>query len=474
MMKIKMITIVSGMFLACKILDINAVDISAQKVFGSWIHSQKCYADRSFNDMPDRLNEFFLQRFNKHYLKHKDELAQFVPFLSSCTDGYISVNGDITGVDVNIQTAFAASDEFRQNFSNIYHLIEGDMPKFILYLKDHGFIVSDFIAPDRAKPFIVDNNVATNNFQNTAAVKSVIDKYNTFGRLLFSNPDKNFEKEHLFAFANRCFEYCFKSETGPDFNAYLNDPSSSQLVKFMYSIIWYNLVGQGWKDWNSQTLAKIAKKTKGGKRVVYIAGGMDIYQLLKHEIYNIDIIDPFLESQDKYYASNYWKWFIKGSGKKNGLKDKIVFDFDGQKINLIRKKYGKNETGWVVCDQDNKYLGNVSLHRRFCEQGDFATCGVATRGVATRGAVTCDNKFNKNKRKTRSADRLILMSFNELYYVFLPKKLGGWGMDIDHLPKDFKIYAKQLRAPVTVDVLKNIRKAEEANFKFIRLGSDPA
>ncbi|MFH1254089.1 MAG: hypothetical protein V1646_01510 [bacterium] len=462
MKKSKKIVFTTVLLLACKFVAVSAFRFAltakpvptvktAQDVLGNWVSSQRCYSDYSFDNMPDGMNEFFLQRLNKSYLKYKDKLTSLVPFLSDCTNGYISEDGQITGFEID--------DDFRQNFSTIYQLIENNMPRFVSYLKDHKF---DFSTENNGK-------------DQDSDVNFVINKYRFLDRLFFSNPSKFVEKERLFSFSNRCFEYCFNSPTWPDFKKYLDNNSDHQLVKFLYSTMWYHLVGEGWKDWNNQALIQIAEKSKQGARVVYIAGGLDIYQLLKYGIYNIDIIDPMLPSLEKYYSSKNWEWLIKGNGKNNGLEDKITFDFDGRKISLIRKKYSKNGvfvvhlsakekrkieksvTDWMVFDENNKYLGSVTFYRRFCDHADFITLSI-------------DKKSADQKKE----ERLILMSFNELYYAFLPKEASGWNINIKHLPENAKIYVKQLRMPVDVDVLKNIARAEESKFKFIRLGSDPA
>lgn len=443
MKEFKKIMVACVLLSVCKISARPTVRM-ARDVFGNWFLSQRCYSMQSFDDMPDRMNEFFLQRFNKSYLKYKDKLTSLVPFLNNCTNGYISENGQIVGSEID--------EEFRQNFSTIYQLIENNMPRFVSYLKDHNFLP--------------DENTADSD------VNFVINKYRFLDRLLFSNPSKTVEKERMFSFANRCFEYCFSSLTWPDFKKYLDNDTDHRLVKFLYSTMWYHLVGEGWKDWNNQTLSQIAEKSRRGARVVYVAGGLDIYQLLRYGIYNIDVIDPLLPSLEKYYACKNWHWLVKGDGKNNGLEDRIVFDFDGRIINLVRKQFSKKGTfvvhlpgkkrqkieksitDWMVVDQDNKCLGMITFNRRYCDHADFIT-----------NAVDMGNP---------GQERLILMSFNELYYAFLPKKSDGWNINVKHLPENLKIYVKQLRIPVDVDVLKNIAQAEDTNFKFIRLGSDPA
>lgn len=398
----------------------------ADAVFTNWLCWQKCYENYAFDEMSDHINEIFQQRFNKHYLKHQTKLTTLVPFLNDFTQGYIAENGNLIGDSID--------EDLRENFLTVYSLVENNMPRFVSYLKDHNFISDE----------------TNNEDQKTVNKDMVIDKYRAFARLIFSNPNKKNEKEILFSFANHCFEYCFYPDTWPDFKQYLDDDHDHQIVRFLYSSMWENFVGKGWKDWNSQIISRIADKARQGYRVVYVAGGADIYQLLKHGVYNIDIIDPFLQTQSKFYASSDWEWLVKGRRKNGGLQDRIEFDFDGLKISMIRKKYVKKGdrsiTEWSVVEGKKKQLGTVIFYRRLCEQNDFS-----------------------NEQK-----RLMLMSFNELYYAFLPSKSGGWDINAELLPKNFEIYVKQLRMPIDVSVLQNIRWVEDSSFKFIRLGSQVA
>ena len=63
------------------------------------------------------------------------------------------------------------------------------------------------------------------------------------------------------------------------------------------------------------------------------------------------------------------------------------------------------------------------------------------------------------------------MSFNEMYHVDIDEASGGWGIDVATLPHDLTMLVKQLRKPVTKEVLSNIRKAEKAPCFFMFLGS---
>jgi len=293
-------------------------------------------------------------------------------------------------------------------------------------------------------------------------INIIIKKYKLLSNLFFANPDKNFVNEMIFSFANRLFEYCFKSDTFQDFHNYVNSVEKRQIARMIYAIIWFNLIGRGWKDWSNQSLANIFQRAKSGDRVVYIAGGSDIYRLLKYGIYNIDVIDPFLPTQRRYYSLNDWEWLVKSNSKNYGLGDKIQINFEDKKIDLIRKRHKKNGyaslllsnnkryrfektvTDWEVYNHnDNSYLGVVTIYRRPCEQSDF---------------------FTNDKR-------VILMAINELRYAFLSKELNGWGIRTDYLRNDFKVYVKQLHNPVDIDMLNNIKNFDESNLDFIYMRS---
>jgi len=179
--------------------------------------------------------------------------------------------------------------------------------------------------------------------------------------------------------------------------------------------------------------------------------------LFKHGIYNIESIDPLLPSQPKFYADG-WSWIIR----EDGIGDKIELKFEDKEITLKRvefRTYGtfkaklhtgleedvqKSMTRWGIYDkQSGKQLGNWVIHRRFATQDDFIM----------------------DKKK------VLLLSFNELYFVTTITPTRSWGIDLDKFQDDFKVYVKQLRAPVTKQVALNMQAADVSAFSFIALGS---
>jgi len=66
----------------------------------------------------------------------------------------------------------------------------------------------------------------------------------------------------------------------------------------------------------------------------------------------------------------------------------------------------------------------------------------------------------------------MMISFNELYFVTSPNPQKTWGIDPKKFPDDFIIVAKQLRSPITKDMMVNMRNAELKPFSFIALGTE--
>jgi hypothetical protein len=235
--------------------------------------------------------------------------------------------------------------------------------------------------------------------------------------------------------------------------------------------MWNYLAGHGWKDWNKSTLMALKDLTKNGGTVVYIAGGTDIYQLLKYGIYNIKVIDPVLPSQFDYY-SDIWDWLLinktENNGDENsrngdnGLGDVVKYDFGDRRLVTRRTSFIKtgffqaelfsgkivdiiqSETQWTVYDDLDNVLGEVVFERRFCNQDDF---------------VEKDNRY-------------LLISFNELYYIASNNLNDRWGIDISKIGDNFKMFVKQLCSPIDKNVLFNMQKADNSDFLFIKLGSN--
>ncbi len=339
---------------------------------------------------------------------------------------------------------FELTDKVKERLSNVYSYLESDINQFIEYIKLHEF-----------------SDELINKVECKTNFLTVINKYKNFVQLLFANSDPFLTQNNLFCVANNLFEFCFYPKTALKFEQLLKSPENYPIVRMFYSIMWNYLAGQGWKDWSRSTLSSIRDLTKNGETVVYIAGGTDIYQLLKYGIYNITVIDPVLPSQPDYY-SDIWDWLVVNKTENNGIGDVVNYDFGNRKLVMKRTTFDKlgffkaelsfgkvidiiqSRTEWTVFDDLYNELGKVVFERRFCRQDDF---------------VKKDNSH-------------LLISFNELYYIASNNLNDSWGIDISKLDDNFKMFVKQLRNPVNKDVLCNMQKADNSDFSFIKLGSN--
>jgi hypothetical protein len=387
--------------------------------------------------MKDNLNFVYWQNFRLNYKEHQKTLTPLAHFLSDFTSGYIKETGNFGGRKIK--------DQFLGALYAFYDSLEHNVPQFIDYLKEHKFSLDN-----------------TNTQEEKDNINTVIDKYRYFSQLLFSRPEKSQEEGYLFAVANRLFEYCFSESTWGHFKNLITTKKYHPLARFLYSNIWYHFVGEGWHNWHKSCLEALAKHAREGKEIVYIAGGDDILEPLKYGIYNITVIDPMLPTQDTYYSEG-WLWLVKNDNDSDGKGDKIEGEFGGKNLTLTRTKYKESDTFpaklsngktinipesttvWEVKDIAGQKLGKITFLRRFCEQSDF----------------------NSDPKK------VLLLSFNEMYYTTLAQDAGGWGLQLDKFPNDLNIYVKQLRNSVSKKTLALLKQADNTNFRFISLGSCP-
>jgi len=297
--------------------------------------------------------------------------------------------------------------------------------------------------------------------QETLAPSSeIIEKHEALTSMLITAPSDEVGRQRKLALANRLFEYSFASKTFFEFERLSMTNATQPISRLFYSIMWKNLAGEGWCYWLKENITKLKNYSDQGKQIVYLAGGCDIYQLIKNGIYNIKNIDPILPSQTKYYSEG-WDWLAKSNEPKNGIGDKVVFDCG---TIMERVKYEENgsfkaridngkiiqlpkaTTIWKISNAEGVELGQYIHERRFIEQQDL----------------------------TVSPDKIFMMSFNELYYLALPDFLNGWQIDTFKLDDNFEIIIKQLRRPVDKKTMCNMNIASIINatdLHYLNLGT---
>ncbi|MFA6527136.1 MAG: hypothetical protein WCT20_01800 [Candidatus Babeliales bacterium] len=425
---------------SCSLTVVDREVKKGDELFARWIASQKVFDDISPSSMKFLVDDGYAVHFKKRYQGNKDHLASNSTILSSMFNCSFDFQLDL--VDIHNSTLV-------NTIGHVTALLERDMEGFIQYLRDIGLTSPAQQEHDKALP-----NDTSKKY------KELIKQYNGLLQLFFLNGDAGSDEElvYLRAVANRMFEYAFGPGTWPQFHTILLTPSDHPIARVFYAAIWYYLAGSGWKQWHRQCLDALKRDYEKGKRIVYIAGGSDVYQLIKHGIYSIDLIDPILPTQPRYYSEG-WAWLVRDGG----IGDEIIFTFQDRTIVARRTsctKHGffsaklsigewgdvpSSVTTWTLSDKKSrKRLGTWVIHRRCATQADF---------------VADDS-------------RSLVISFNELYFVATQNPIKSWGINPALFDDHFTMHVKQLRHSVTKEMIKNMAEADASAFSFIALGSE--
>lgn len=415
-------------------VSVQATTLSPGEIFEKWAKIQYIVRDHNLAELVPALDDAYLARFKKNYEASLPLLRTLQPLLSSITDGAINEKGYLFQPPM--------SDAMRANVQALLEMFDQNPVAFITYLQALNFKdISE--TTDKSK-----------NFDFT------VEKYKAFVRLLLSTKTPRMDEEFGIALANRLTEMCYESETFPAYQATMQKAEHHSIARMLHTVIWYNIIGTGWKLWHADCLQAIKDASAAGKRIKYLAGGNDVYTLLCQGVYNITIIDPFLPSQARYYA-NGWEWLLSGA-----VNDEIVGPFGDQELKLVRTSQIEGEsfiaksggqftslkrftTTWTVYDAvTDEVKGTIIFERRFTQQGDLVPDDAT----------------------------VFLMSYDEFIYLGLPSLLDGWGITPNAIDPSFTCHIKQLRKPVDRDFLNNLRIASITNYadlKFINLASDP-
>lgn len=406
----------------------------AREVFKKWLEWQRLLPECNISSLKTTIDDSFAASFKKYYESKLLLLRSYSPFLQEVTGGKINEYGHQLGGPL--------PHEFKQAIGLIYDLIQYNMTDFIDLIKSMPFLSAS---------------------TRTGNVEKQTEEYLALIGLLFPQENQQLEKGIAFSVAHNFFRFCFSDETFPQFERMMLNKDDQEIVKFLYTVIWYHLAGNGWKNWSTESLRSLKEAAQQKKKITYIAGGSDIYQIIKECGGACDIIniDPQLPSQPKYYT-NEWEWLLSSNGPNGGYGEKILFDegffmqrtgcqglgqtfqarlANGQVINIE-----KSETHWDIFSSAGEQIGSYTLKRRFVEQDDFKV----------------------------SSDKVFLISFNELFFIASPALLGGWGIEPGKFDPSFKIHVKQLPRTVSKSEINNMRVAALLNntdLRYISLGT---
>ena len=337
-----------------------AITKDANEVFKKWNAWQHIMLDVNLDQLHEKPANDIIGNFRTAYENSLYDLNYYRPFLKTITNEQVHEYG--------YQFKTPADEAFLENIQKIQGLVAHDMPEFINFLQEHGFTKN----PKHTKGKILEKNLAL-----TSA--------------LFPTKDKDEAEQVMFSVANKFFEFCFDQKSFPIFQKMLLEPANHAITKYLYSTIWFHLAGTGWKNWSKNTLDRLQEEAKAGKTIKYIAGGSDVFQMLKRGVYNVRVIDPQLPSQGKYYT-NDWAWFALGNQDTKSMGDQVVYVDGDKKILLTRSLYQetgetfkarlangqvvllpKSFTIWNITNQEGEQLGSYVFERRFVKQDDYVS-----------------------------------------------------------------------------------------------------
>jgi hypothetical protein len=429
--------------LLCSSISLRALNIPEVSVFGKWHASQQVLVDQNLTTLSAKIASRYPQAFKGLYEKNINLLAPVVPFFAETTNSWVSRDG----YSIPNETPEAVKTLLGAH----YLTLETNLPAWVEYMQKSAFLQpenTDILEPEKPERY-----------------NTVINRYKASARLLLGIAgDEIWEQEYMLSLANRFFEYQFSPTTAPHYQRLFGSAASYPLLRFINVITWDQLVGQGWKHWHEKTLTTLKHHASQQGNVTYLAGGSDIYQLLRNTVYNIKVIDPFLPTQERYYSEG-WKFLISANENQQ-TPDTIQFGPECNSISMKRLSHEEGEpftmklssgevanikkstTTWTVNDRNGTPRGSVVFERRPVTQTDFSP----------------------------APNTAIVMSYDEAVYSSLPDSLNGWGINSTEMDTDLKIYIKQLRSPITPGHLNNIRIAAMLNasdLRFINLASDP-
>ena len=405
---------------------------NAEDIFSEWVNPTCKTAQHLWEDVD--LSAFW-QRNTRALINQMNTLCNQEP------DTYAFLKPLLAPPGSSKQGAFELEDSKQQHklFQKLYEKLDKDPDAFVGLLLKSGLATVEQNKREKKAPFL-----------------RSVERYTEWSKLLFYDKDRDLCHQYRFCWANRLFSYVF----GKGFKrmrAMMDNPAHYPVLRVLYTSIWHPLAGIGWKEGSRESLKAVAREAKKGKTVVYPAGGCDIYNLLMAGVYNIYVIDPVLPSQPKYYVDD-WNWFVGGDDDEHCIGDIMQFPHGITLTRSLFNKQGKpfkvegsdgakhtiepSVTMWRVTDKKGNKLGNVTYDRRFCTQADFNV----------------------------SKDKVLYMSFNELYFITCADG-SGWGIDPHKFDGKLKIYIKQLHKPVSKRMMCNMYAADDSAFSFIRLGS---
>ncbi|MBX9830907.1 hypothetical protein K2X40_03035 [Candidatus Babeliales bacterium] len=429
------LSLVSVMLTLTFFATLVGIQKTESEVFGDLFATQHSYADRNLETMATLLDNAFVHAFEHQCECHAVTLNSAYPFITTLSDQ------EGVPFDRPIKPAFY------NNLCTLYTYLEQKNPALISLLSN-----LDMSTPE---------SLSLEYGGHGAGL--AVEKYSILLDMLFAQelPQERFA--YSLAAANRIFELCFNPET---FNACYHlhlDAINYSIARFLYVAMWKHFALESWESWHLDCLNQLKQAAQENKKIVYIGGGYDIYQLLRSGIYSFSIIDSFTSPHNKTYPANA-TWLLESEEVGNGIGDTLTFEWDNEIIILERKSFNITNTFSLQQSQTNILEIPASITTWTVKNAAQKELGLIK--FIRRPLCSSDFDYKKNT--------LILMSFSDFFHTVIPDFLGGYGVDVKSLAPEFFIMIKQLRAPATKDMMLNIRVATLLNLsdlQFISLGN---
>ena len=325
----------------------------------------------------------------------------------------------------------------------LYRRMDQDLPGFLRWLRDGAPVGT-------ATPAAV----ARAHLDEDALVEWRKRYYTFVLALLDLHPDADQARLLL---AERLLRFMVDDASHEAHGALIASATALPLAVMLCEATWKGLSSTGWRLWRWETLQALRRRSEAGQEVVYVAGGSDLFQLLVNGVRHLRIIDPMFPVQAPYYCLQ-WEFLIRGRFQNGGVGDRIVIaPFSVRTPTGIRKsptlvltRTAFRETGVIDAGKMN----------------NGAVCRLATGETRWRveaddgsppGTLIFERRFVTQADLVPRPDRVLLVSFNELYFLITPHADDSWGIDPRRFAPGLQIYVKQLRRPMTVPELLRLR-----------------
>ena len=333
-----------------------------------------------------------------------------------------------------------------------------------------------------------------------------VERYHRLQQAAVALPAERLRHEARLVLGERLLGLMVGEARQAEYRALIRGPAGIPLMAAGCESVWQGLSGTGWRLWRDGALAALRRRSEAGHEVVYLAGGTDVYTLLRHGVRRIRVIDPIFPVQRPFYCRG-WRLLLRGRFRDGGIGDRIVIrpirarppsrpsrpaapgrgagmeegngNGNGNGNGRNKKGKGKGKAARTrraeAAIEPPAVVGEPLVLTRvaYRETGtleagtmnDGSRCRLPSSVTRWRvdgggrdepGYLVFERRFMTQADLRAHPERALLISFNELYYVLSPRD-DNWGIDPRRFPAGLTIHVKQLRRPLDRAALLRLR-----------------